>query len=843
MSSDISNVEFYNNYLLKRSMGIVSSGANVAFYDEHLIGKDKFSKHLLNENIPSSLLNYDANVNYDISGVHYDTTWSSSVFTENGLQRSYSASVKNTGDQANKSFGEIFPDSNIEMYKHVNLEPYRKITGTNHRVWAAYDADGNNLLEDAINYNFANDGSYLPILEYNENDNTATDAVYKQINMFTDPLFWLMDDVNGTITFFNSDASLNDVNIRSSTNTSIAIKKTPRLTFYRYVGDRGFDNLDMSGNIKVTGTLEVSDDVIIRDKLDVSGVDISNNLIVSGTIETTGTFNSGEITSTGDVNGVNGVFSGDLTVSGNEITFGNSGKIDNLTNGKIKITATTTETSGSISCTSLNAGSGTIQTTGKLSIGDWQIKYEGTDNSLRIGSNNSNIASGNENVMIFDQNGKVNLEHTTNLLSNSSGGSNIIEGNSGTTSYNANTKTVICTGHTSTITINQYFPVIDENTEHTISITLKNLVAVGTVSSGKYFYCGVQSLNANYSNIGTDEYGTYNYGVASSYAMTSENVPIGTTKTFTGTFKGFNSTTSGATGNSNTKFDPGAEYFRIVIFLNYDGENSNKVEIMDVRYISNNKQNLTAKDITSITTKNYVDQITPIGSVIAWHQQSHRSIPFGWALCDGEFVEGYGYTPDLRGRFILGSGTGSGLTSRTHGDTGGHETHTLTINEMPAHNHTMDTAGIHNHTVTGGSHNHVVDGGSHKHTVSGGSHTHTVSSNGSHSHSYQHRQPGTFNQCIGGDGDCTNRNIVYYPNSFPSYTTGSAGSHNHTVSGGSHTHTVSSTAHTHTVSNTEHTHTVGNNGSHTHAINNKGGGGAHNIMPPFFTLVYIIKVF
>jgi len=473
-----------------------------------------------------------------------------------------------------------------------------------------------------------------------------------------------------------------------------------------------------------------------------------------------------------------------------------------------KIPGNKLDVSGGITCTSLNSGTGTIQTTGKLSIGDWQIKYEGTDNSLRIGSNNSNVASGNQNVMIFDQDGKVNLEHTTNLLSNSSGGSNITEGNSGTISYNSNTKTVICTGHTSSFFINQYFPVIDENTEHTISVTLKNLVAVGTEASGKYFYCGVQSLNASYGNIASDEYNSYNYGVASSYAMTSENVPIGSTKTFTGTFKGFNSTTDGATGNSKTKFDPGAVYFRIVLFLNYDvPNNSNKVEVMDVRYISNNKQNLTAKDITSITTKNYVDQITPIGSVIAWHQQSHRSIPFGWALCDGEFVEGYGYTPDLRGRFILGSGTGSGLTSRTHGDTGGSETHTLTINEMPAHNHDMESAGSHNHKVN-------ADGG----------HSHDVGEDGEHYHSYQRRDGGTRFICVGGDSDCVNRQFMSVA-SFPTYHTGSNGKHIHSVTGGSHSHTVDY------------------NGSHTHVINNTGGGNSHPIMPPFYTLVYIIKVF
>lgn len=43
--------------------------------------------------------------------------------------------------------------------------------------------------------------------------------------------------------------------------------------------------------------------------------------------------------------------------------------------------------------------------------------------------------------------------------------------------------------------------------------------------------------------------------------------------------------------------------------------------------------------------------------------------------------------PDLRGRSIIGTGTGSGLTARTHGAKVGAETHSLAAGEMPAHQH------------------------------------------------------------------------------------------------------------------------------------------------------------
>ena len=77
------------------------------------------------------------------------------------------------------------------------------------------------------------------------------------------------------------------------------------------------------------------------------------------------------------------------------------------------------------------------------------------------------------------------------------------------------------------------------------------------------------------------------------------------------------------------------------------------------------------------------------GLIVLWYG-SVASIPAGWHLCDGT-----GGTIDLRGRFVVGAGTGSDYSV---GNTGGSATftatgtvtvngHTLTTAEMAAHNH------------------------------------------------------------------------------------------------------------------------------------------------------------
>jgi len=81
--------------------------------------------------------------------------------------------------------------------------------------------------------------------------------------------------------------------------------------------------------------------------------------------------------------------------------------------------------------------------------------------------------------------------------------------------------------------------------------------------------------------------------------------------------------------------------------------------------------------------------------------------PRNWALCDGQLLDiasntalfsllgttfgGDGRTtfqlPDLRGRISMHVGNGPGLASVAWGQRGGAETHTLTVQQMPSHNH------------------------------------------------------------------------------------------------------------------------------------------------------------
>jgi len=76
----------------------------------------------------------------------------------------------------------------------------------------------------------------------------------------------------------------------------------------------------------------------------------------------------------------------------------------------------------------------------------------------------------------------------------------------------------------------------------------------------------------------------------------------------------------------------------------------------------------------------------PPGTIVMWWGEI-TNIPTGWALCDGQDGR-----PDLRGRFPVGAGAGT-AGSYNMGQTGGSTNVTLTVDQLPSHNHKLQNVG------------------------------------------------------------------------------------------------------------------------------------------------------
>ena len=90
---------------------------------------------------------------------------------------------------------------------------------------------------------------------------------------------------------------------------------------------------------------------------------------------------------------------------------------------------------------------------------------------------------------------------------------------------------------------------------------------------------------------------------------------------------------------------------------------------------------ITATDnVVNVTGTFNAGGIVPIGGIIMW-SGTIAAIPSGWALCNGQTVNGK-ITPDLRDRFVIGAGNTYAV-----GSTGGSTNATLSSANLPAHSH------------------------------------------------------------------------------------------------------------------------------------------------------------
>ncbi len=151
------------------------------------------------------------------------------------------------------------------------------------------------------------------------------------------------------------------------------------------------------------------------------------------------------------------------------------------------------------------------------------------------------------------------------------------------------------------------------------------------------------------------------------------------------------------------------------------------------------------------------------------------------SMKDTHICDGTNDTPDLRGRFILGSSD-----NYKEGNIGGEETHTLNLNEIAYHTHAGNTTysgghihGLYNHALTNGAYNE----------------------------------------------------IQYYKISYP--LTKAEGKYSAFGNPSKSVYRI-----------TEYLDFMTNEGNHNHALNINAVGGSqpHNNMPPYYTLVYVKKI-
>lgn len=193
------------NQLYKNYAGTANTNRYKDFYIEQfpsinsILSENIFINSVPKENISTTLELYNNN------------NWKNSI--------DYNPSL----DLSNASYADLYPNHNIQFYKNIQLD---QIPNSNRFAWYKLDNSNNNILQDIIHFKHS---FTSPIYAYIVSIGGVIHA------MLTPPYKWTLDNKSGILQFYGDKPNENDI---------------INITFYKYNGIKGINNLQISGSIQ-----------------------------------------------------------------------------------------------------------------------------------------------------------------------------------------------------------------------------------------------------------------------------------------------------------------------------------------------------------------------------------------------------------------------------------------------------------------------------------------------------------------------------------------------------------------------------------------------------------------
>lgn len=212
----------------------------------------------------------------------------------------------------------------------------------------------------------------------------------------------------------------------------------------------------------------------------------------------------------------------------------------------------------------------------------------------------------------------------------------------------------------------------------------------------------------------------------------------------------------------------------------------------------------------------------------------------GWAIMNGTSY----YSPTLKknittlnlfDKFLVGAGGTYAV-----GDTGGANSVTLDLTQIPSHNHTITDSG-HTHNLTDPGHTHGIVDPQHSHNGTSDPHTHTLSIDavGDHTHTVPQINA-SFTE-----GSLTNQGYIWDADTVPTTASGLGGAHTH--EGIADPAALSVTTNDASTGISVQDAFIGitetDSGTTGISINNAGGGLSHENRPPYVAILFIKKIY